>query len=156
MLTVSILPARGNPNAPEFPFDGLFGWTDVTLRGKVSVKYDQRHPHPKPVELCSAAVRLVRIDVLNRTTLREVVREEIVWLPTDGFASQKMGEWDKEFELVVPPSTPGLSRMGMMLGKVPGHSAMTSWKLEASEANLVRFFPRQTPSSCCTPRSLQL
>ncbi|GAA5843116.1 hypothetical protein JCM3766R1_005242 [Sporobolomyces carnicolor] len=150
MLTVSILPARGNPNAPEFPFDGLFGWTDVTLRGKVSVKYDQRHPHPKPVELCSAAVRLVRIDVLNRTTLREVVREEIVWLPTDGFASQKMGEWDKEFELVVPPSTPGLSRMGMMLGKVPGHSAMTSWKLEATLT-----FPRDRPASA-PPREVSL
>jgi hypothetical protein len=134
MLIVSILPSRGNPNAPEFPFDGLFGLTDVNLRGKISVKYDQRHPHPKPVDLSSAVVRLVRIDVLNRATVREVVRELVVWSPGGGSSSAKMGEWEKDFELVVPPSTPGLSRMGMMLGKVPGHSASTSWKLEASES----------------------
>ncbi|GAA5971245.1 hypothetical protein JCM3765_007518 [Sporobolomyces pararoseus] len=150
MLIVSILPARGNPNAPEFPFDGLFGLTDVTLRGKLAVKYDQRHPHPKPIELSSAVVRLVRIDILNRATVREVVREEIVWIPTGGMASEKMGEWERDFELVVPPSTPGLSRMGMMLGKVPGHSAATSWKLEATLT-----FPRDRPASA-PPREVSL
>ncbi|GAA5912621.1 uncharacterized protein JCM6883_005331 [Sporobolomyces salmoneus] len=150
MLLVTLLPSRGNPNAPEFPFDGLFGLTDVTLRGKLSVKYDQRHPHPKPVELCSAVVRLVRIDILNRATTREVVREEVVWLPGKGSSSAKMGEWEKEFELVVPPSTRGLSRMGMMLGKVPGHSAVTSWKLEATLT-----FPRDRPTSA-PPREVSL
>jgi len=133
MFIVSIIPSRGNPNAPEFPFDGLFGLTDVSIRGKLSVKFDQRHPNPKPVDTSSAVVRLVRLDTLNRATVREVVREEVVWLPAEGNSSAKMGEWETDFELLVPPSTPGLSRMGMMLGKVPGHSAATSWKLEAGE-----------------------
>ncbi|GAA5939845.1 uncharacterized protein JCM15063_004321 [Sporobolomyces koalae] len=150
MLSVSIVPCRGNPNAPEFPFDGLFGLTDVTIRGKLTVKYDQRHPNPKPVDTTSAVVRLVRIDVLNRVTVRDVVREETVWLPPAGAASVKMGEWERDFELLVPPSTPGLSRMGMMLGKVPGHSVATSWKLEA-----ILSFPRDKPA-CAPPREVSL
>ncbi|GAA5888326.1 hypothetical protein JCM16303_004208 [Sporobolomyces ruberrimus] len=150
MFIVSIVPARGNPNAPEFPFDGLFGLTDVTLRGKLSVKYDQRHPHPKPVDVTSAVVRLVRIDVLNRASTREVVKEVVVWLPSGGLSSAKFGEWEGEFELVVPPTTLGLSRMGMMMGKVPGHSASTSWKLEG-----VLTFPRERPASA-PPREVSL
>lgn len=150
MLNVSIVPSRGNPNAPEFPFDGLFGLTDVTVRGKLAVKYDQRHPHPKPIELTSAVVRLVRIDVFNRLTMRDIVTEETVWVPPRGLVSSKMGEWERDFELVVPPTTPGLSRMGMMLGKVPGHSAATSWKLEATLT-----FPRDRPASA-PPREVSL
>ncbi|GAA5942870.1 hypothetical protein JCM1841_002621 [Sporobolomyces salmonicolor] len=148
MLVVSILPLRGNTNTPEFPFDGAFGLTDVCVRGKVVTKLDKQHPNPKPVEAVEAIVRLVRVDALNRSTFREIVCEKTLWKPPTGQTSSKLGEWEGEFELVVPASTPGLSRMGIMVGKVPGHCATISWKLEA-----VVSFPKERPTSA-SPREL--
>ncbi|GAA5972524.1 hypothetical protein JCM21900_003233 [Sporobolomyces salmonicolor] len=148
MLVVSILPLRGNTNTPEFPFDGAFGLTDVCVRGKVVTKLDKQHPNPKPVEAVEAIVRLVRVDALNRSTFREIVCEKTLWKPPTGQTSSKLGEWEGEFELAVPASTPGLSRMGIMVGKVPGHCATISWKLEA-----VVSFPKERPTSA-PPREL--
>ncbi|GAA6064417.1 hypothetical protein JCM10212_002844 [Sporobolomyces blumeae] len=150
MFVVTLLPSRGNPNAPEFPFDGLFGLTDVSIRGKLSVKFDQRHPNPKPIDAVHAVVRLVRIDTLNRSSVRDVVCQETVWSAAGGAAVAKMSEFEADFALVVPSSTPGLSRMGMMLGKMPGYSASTAWKLEA-----VVTFPRERPV-LATPRDVSL
>ncbi|GAA5883110.1 hypothetical protein JCM1840_003332 [Sporobolomyces johnsonii] len=149
MLVVSILPLRGNPSTPEFPFDGAFGLTDVSVRGKVVTKLDQLHPNPKPVEAVEVIVRLVRIDGLNRTTFRETVCEKTLWRPPTGQTSSKLGEWEGEFELVVPAATQGLSRMGIMVGKVPGHCATISYKLEA-----VVSFPKERPTSA-PPRELR-
>lgn len=128
MIVISLVRPTGNSSPGEFPYAGRFGIDDVRVYGRVKTGVDER-ASGKPPPVCNLVVRVIKKESTPAGKRDVVVAEKLLWTPPDGAKTAILGEQDLKFDLVVPPTTPGICG-GPSLAMY-AMDTRTNWRVEA-------------------------